>query len=629
MMSFRGGVCNFLVVFSKGTQSDWIVHLYCSFHDSVFLYLAMEYVPGGDFRSLMAQMEFDEQSAQFYAAEMFLAVATLHKWGFSHRDLKPDNFLIARTGHLKLADFGLSKGLLVREEAETATPVKFYLSDGQYTTVMLQRPFTTNKVIQLLLEKLHLEKSSKTFVLVEFNNGYAKRILPPEAQPAMLVLKWTIGTSNRLLLLEQQEANTRVQRDLIMMQQDQQKILGSKKLGTLRRMFGGGESSKPTAVPSAAAGGAGGKGGAAADAKSAAAGAVGAGSGGAAPGGKKGSAPSVPPIAVASVPAAPPPPIVNIEKPVGGAGGGGKDLLRAQVLKNATLLQVAQKEKENAAKEKEKLVIAEGATQDSMKSPRKMSVLTLPSKDLIDDMKKSVYLPRARDFTSMRQERKAVEKAVNEGKEDPSMHFSVVGSPDYMAVEVLRGDGYTSCVDFWAIGCMMYEMIFGFPPFYGESPEEVFMNIMNYDQCLAFPEPGEGPEISPEGIDIIRQLLTEPDRRLGAKTGLKEIKAHPFFKDFPWDTVLTLEPPYVPPLESADDASHFPAHLEAEGNANSTSQPKDEVSPDSPFSAKGAVVARDDSSDDELPQEMAPQASSPRDEFFDSPRDFEEAGLTE
>ena len=71
------------------------------------------------------------------------------------------------------------------------------------------------------------------------------------------------------------------------------------------------------------------------------------------------------------------------------------------------------------------------------KSPRKLSVLpVLPGKDVIEDMKQSVYLPRTRDFTSMRQERKVIEKAVNEGKEENNMHFSVVGSPDYMAVEV-------------------------------------------------------------------------------------------------------------------------------------------------------------------------------------------------
>ena len=71
----------------KGTQSPWIVHLHSSFHDSQHLYLAMEYVPGGDFRTLLAESELDEDQARFYAAEMFLAVGTLHKWGFVHRDL--------------------------------------------------------------------------------------------------------------------------------------------------------------------------------------------------------------------------------------------------------------------------------------------------------------------------------------------------------------------------------------------------------------------------------------------------------------------------------------------------------------------------------------------------------------
>lgn len=69
----------------KGTQSPWIVHLHSSFHDAENLYLAMEYVPGGDFRTLLAESELTEQQAKFYAAEMFLAVSTLHRWGFSHR----------------------------------------------------------------------------------------------------------------------------------------------------------------------------------------------------------------------------------------------------------------------------------------------------------------------------------------------------------------------------------------------------------------------------------------------------------------------------------------------------------------------------------------------------------------
>ena len=162
---------------------------------------------------------------------------------------------------------------------------------------------------------------------------------------------------------------------------------------------------------------------------------------------------------------------------------------------------------------------------------------------------------------------------------------------------MLRGDGYTHVVDFWAIGAMLYEMIFGFPPFFGESPEEVFMNIMNYDQCLAFPEEGQGPHISSEAQSLIRALLTEPQQRLGT---IAEIKRHAFYKDFPWDTILREEPPFVPDLEGTEDHSYFNV-------------------PDKVPSVPLIQIS------DETP----PPALSPRDDWEDSPRDFDEAGLEE
>ena len=70
----------------------------------------MEYVPGGDLRALLDNICLNEEQSRFYVAEMIMAVSTLHAWGFTHRDIKPDNFLIDKDGHLKLTDFGLSKG---------------------------------------------------------------------------------------------------------------------------------------------------------------------------------------------------------------------------------------------------------------------------------------------------------------------------------------------------------------------------------------------------------------------------------------------------------------------------------------------------------------------------------------
>ena len=93
-------------------KNQWIVELKFSFQDQKFLYLGMEYLPGGDLMTLlMARDILPEEDSKFYAAEMVLAIESVHDMGCIHRDLKPDNVLIGRDGHIKLSDFGLSKKL--------------------------------------------------------------------------------------------------------------------------------------------------------------------------------------------------------------------------------------------------------------------------------------------------------------------------------------------------------------------------------------------------------------------------------------------------------------------------------------------------------------------------------------
>ncbi|KAF5248505.1 hypothetical protein FANTH_5906 [Fusarium anthophilum] len=97
---------DFLVA-SEGSQ--WAVPLIASFQDTTNLYLVMEYMPGGDFLGLLIRQNIlQEPIAQFYIAEMILAVEEAHRLNFIHRDIKPDNFLISATGHLKISDFGLA-----------------------------------------------------------------------------------------------------------------------------------------------------------------------------------------------------------------------------------------------------------------------------------------------------------------------------------------------------------------------------------------------------------------------------------------------------------------------------------------------------------------------------------------
>ncbi|KAL6521920.1 hypothetical protein OROMI_031797 [Orobanche minor] len=93
-------------------DSRCIVKLFYSFQDSDFLYLIMEYLPGGDIMTLLMRADtLSEDVARFYIAESILAIHSIHQYSYVHRDIKPDNLILDRNGHLKLSDFGLCKPL--------------------------------------------------------------------------------------------------------------------------------------------------------------------------------------------------------------------------------------------------------------------------------------------------------------------------------------------------------------------------------------------------------------------------------------------------------------------------------------------------------------------------------------
>ncbi|CAN4122676.1 unnamed protein product [Withania somnifera] len=93
-------------------DSRCIVKLFYSFQDSNFLYLIMEYLPGGDIMTLLMREDvLSEDVARFYIAESILAIQSIHQHNYVHRDIKPDNLILDRNGHLKLSDFGLCKPL--------------------------------------------------------------------------------------------------------------------------------------------------------------------------------------------------------------------------------------------------------------------------------------------------------------------------------------------------------------------------------------------------------------------------------------------------------------------------------------------------------------------------------------
>ena len=102
-------VLNEQIIMSKAS-SPWIVDLKASFQEDEYLYLVMEYLPGGDLMNLLIQKDIlTEKEAKFYISELILAIESIHNLDCIHRDIKPDNILIDKNGHIKLSDFGLAK----------------------------------------------------------------------------------------------------------------------------------------------------------------------------------------------------------------------------------------------------------------------------------------------------------------------------------------------------------------------------------------------------------------------------------------------------------------------------------------------------------------------------------------
>ncbi|CAK9311223.1 unnamed protein product [Citrullus colocynthis] len=137
-------------------------------------------------------------------------------------------------------------------------------------------------------------------------------------------------------------------------------------------------------------------------------------------------------------------------------------------------------------------------------------------------------------------------------KREHRQKHSVVGTPDYLAPEILLGMGHGVTADWWSVGVILFEMLVGIPPFNAENPQQIFDNIINRD----IPWPKVPDEMSYEAHDLIDKLLTENSvQRLGA-TGAREVKEHPFFKDINWETLARQKAMFIPSAEP-QDTSYF------------------------------------------------------------------------
>lgn len=132
---------------------------------------------------------------------------------------------------------------------------------------------------------------------------------------------------------------------------------------------------------------------------------------------------------------------------------------------------------------------------------------------------------------------------------------SICGTPEYLAPEVLLRVGHGKPVDWWTLGCMIYELLTGLPPFYSEDRKKLFDSIKQCD----YPKLPSTVIATNECKDLISRLLQkDPALRLGAN-GAQEIKQHPFFVNVNWEHLLTrsVKAPFVPKVKDATDTSNI------------------------------------------------------------------------
>ncbi|CAO3700963.1 hypothetical protein G6F70_006440 [Rhizopus microsporus] len=137
---------------------------------------------------------------------------------------------------------------------------------------------------------------------------------------------------------------------------------------------------------------------------------------------------------------------------------------------------------------------------------------------------------------------------------------SFVGTEEYIAPEVIKGCGHTSAVDWWTLGILIYEMLFGKTPFKGSGRNETFSRILHCD--VQFPEQPSPykTQISNQAKNLVRKLLhKDENKRLGSRAGASDVKAHPFFKSINFALLRHCKPPIKPVVEKPNgiDAVNF------------------------------------------------------------------------
>ncbi|CAH0546033.1 unnamed protein product [Brassicogethes aeneus] len=482
------------------TKSPFCVQLYYSLQTPSSVYLVMEYMVGGDLKSLLSVYGFfDESMASFYVAEVCLALKYLHQHSIIHRDIKPDNMLLSKDGHVKLTDFGLSNVHIHRDleisDFENCTPnlcartpgqllsltshLSFGSGNSKYACKLNNSDFisdsnsdsTTN--VSVLRDnnsstlgkselfqasfKMHSNLSGVTFLSTEITNDVsenssyhtctsATQIDDNESQNNSCASPVSRKISSRCGLYK-----NRVER---------KRKFRSPSPDQARKAY----------IRTGLTG----------------------------------------EMEILRVDSGSSPKGVTFSTPVSAQKPGKIKNTRFELPKNVS------------------------ADQEQVSS----------NGNLVSPINSETTTPKT-PRTPYR-----TPKSVRRGQWSSDQR--ILGTPDYLAPELLLRIGHNFAVDWWALGVCFYEFVTGIPPFNDSTPQNVFKNILEHN--IEWPSDDEA--LSENTVNAIESLLNpNPEKRSGAC----ELREMAVFSHIDWDHLLEKTPPFVPDPYDLTDTGYFQA----------------------------------------------------------------------
>ncbi|XP_034837908.1 serine/threonine-protein kinase greatwall isoform X2 [Maniola hyperantus] len=552
------------------SRSPFCVHLFYSLQSASSVYLVMEFMVGGDLKSLLGTYGFmEEPMAVFYAAEVTLALEYLHKHNIIHRDLKPDNMLISKTGHVKLTDFGLSR-IEVHRDLEISdfvncTPSLNMRTPGQLLSLTSHLSFgsagraaardsladTSKKSDSPMLDYsqlsgIHPFLSAESIILDE---------LASQSSGSESLSSYHTCESSKNSTNNTKSSNKSTDISSTYGSSQESNIFTDSQHEQSTSPLCRGQSLKR--IPSFRA--------------------------------KKRKR-------ILDCDGDTPTGVTSLMESKENHSGLTQEImaLELEVSQNTPKRMAIHPTPDRRKNPLKGVLKKRWASQNdshqlnvgvifstpvSNKSPetkKKATRFNLPLDDTILSSKEksatfgkhistSLEIFPTRRLSKGEDSKSPIEcktplaaaqtpyrtpKSVRRGNQMSDQ--PILGTPDYLAPELLLQQRHGPAVDWWALGVCLYEFMTGVPPFNDESVQAVFTNILSKN--IEWPEDDEA--LSVEAVSAIEALLTmEPANRPGAAA----VKAMPVFRHVDWLNQLQAEPPFVPTLDDIYDTGYFQA----------------------------------------------------------------------